>query len=104
MERTNHRDAKLPEAPASVVLRDQIEIRGIAVSDVHSNREIEPAHFLIERVEIWMGDQPVAFDAAHEDATGTVGGAKFEFLQCCAHVEQRQNSNPSETAARLLVD
>jgi hypothetical protein len=81
VERADHGYAKLPEAASAVVLRDQIDILRITVTDVHSHRQIEPADLVVQRVKIGVGDEAVSFNAAHEHATGAVLLAKLKLLE-----------------------
>src|SRR5919108_1188610 len=104
MECANDGNPKLPEAAAAVVLRHQIDDLRITVTDVHPYGKIETAHLFVEGIEIRIGDQPVPFDAAHEHAAGPVLLAKLEFFQRCAHLKQRQNTDPAEPRLALPVD
>ena len=81
MKRADDRDAKLPETAAAIVLGNQVEILRAAIADVHADRDIEPAHLIVERIEIGIGDQAMAFDAAHEHAASAMLRAELEFLQ-----------------------
>src|SRR4029077_17773522 len=95
---------KLPEAAAAVVLRHQIDDLRVTVANVHPHRQVEPADLFVKRIKIGIGDQPVSFDAAHEYTARAVLLAKLEFLYRCAHIEQRQNANPSEPPLPLPVN
>src|SRR5215470_5546518 len=104
MECTDDRNTKLPEAPSPVVLRHQVDDLRVAVTDVYSHRQVEPAYLLVEGIKIRIGDQPLPFDAAHENAAGSMLLAKLEFLQRRAHIQQGQDTNPSEPPLPLPVN
>ena len=81
MECTDDRNAKLPEASAAIVLRHRIGILRAAVADMDAYGHIEPAHGIVERIEIRIGDHAAAFDAAHEDANIIFGAVQDEKMK-----------------------
>src|SRR5215510_1910226 len=97
-------NTKLPEATSAVVLRHQVDDLRVAVADVYSHRQVEPAYLLVEGIKIGIGDQPAPFDAAHENTAGSMLLAKLEFLQRRAHIQQGQDTNPSEPPLPLPVN
>src|SRR5262245_40499393 len=97
-------NSKLPEATSSVVLRYQVDDLRVAVADVHSHRQVEPAHLLVERIEIGIGDQTASFDATHENAAGSMLLAKLELLQRRAHIQQGQDTDPPKPPLPLAVN
>src|SRR5262249_25292580 len=97
-------NSKLPEATSSVVLRYQVDDLRVAVADVHSHRQVEAADLLVEGVEIGIGDQPAPFNAAPEKTAGSMLLATLELLQRRAHIQQGQDTNPSEPLLPLPVN
>src|SRR5262245_29449908 len=89
-------NTKLPKAPSPVVLRHQVDDVRVAVADVYSHRQVEPAYLLVQGIKIRIGDQSLPFDAAHEYAARSMLLAKLEFFQRRAHIQQGQDTNPSE--------
>src|SRR4051794_38632816 len=75
------RYAKLPETAAAVVLRNEVEILRAAVADVHADCDVEPAHLIVERIKVGIGNQAVTFDAAHEHAASPMLRTKSQLLQ-----------------------
>src|SRR5215510_8033168 len=104
MECADDRDPKLPEAPSPVILRHQVDDLRVTVADVYSHRQVEPAYLLVEGIEIGIGDQTTPFDAAHENTARSMLLAKLEFFQRRAHIQQGQDTNPSEPALPLPVN
>src|SRR5215471_19275101 len=103
MECADNRNTKLPEAPSPVVLRHQVDDLRVAVTDVYSHRQVEPAYLLAEGIKIRIGDQPLPFDAAQQNAVASNLRAKLRFLQRRAHSQQGQDTNPHEPPLPLPV-
>src|SRR5262245_43838296 len=89
-------NTKLPEATSAVVLRHQVDDLRVAVADVYSHRQVEPAYLLVEGIKVRIGDQSLPFDAAHENTARSMLLAKLEFFQRRAHIQQGQDTNPPE--------
>src|SRR5215475_13786888 len=104
MECADDWNTKLPEAPSPVVLRHQVDDLRVAVADVYSHRQVEATYLLVEGIKIGIGDQPAPFDPTHENAAGSMLLAKLEILQRRAHVQQGQDTNPSEPPLPLPVN
>ena len=64
--------------------------------------EIEVLSHFVKRIEIAMGEQPVAFHAAHENTAGAVLLAEFQLGADLAGIDQRQQRRHRDPAQPIF--
>ena len=71
---------------------------------MHPEAQVEAAHGIVQPIEVWVMEQPLALDGPHEHTDGTVVLAPRQHVQRVRHTQQRQHTHPADPVAPLLPD
>ncbi len=66
--------------------------------------EIEFLCFVINRIEIRVGEQTLAFDRPHQNGAGAVFFRPANLIESVGHAERRRHARPTEPSFSLLPD
>ena len=90
--------------PREHVLGEQVVVTQVAAAGVDADGHVEIAGLPIDGEERVVREQPLPFEAVHEDPAGAVVLAEADLLDGPVRGPRRRQHHPPDTAASLLPD